>query len=320
MTMSGEELCEVLSGLMREGSVIPFLGAGIGRYERSKDDDWEQSGLLPDGRELAKYLANKYRNRGGPDPTSEPPPELLGVAQYVETMIGRMDLRKDLNKTFTRTEQPTALHKYLAEQPAQARQAGLPNPWPLIVTTNYDDLLELAFEAADEPFDLVTYSWRKGDALPVFLHRHHDGEMKPIDRPKKCDDFDFERRPVILKLHGSVARDERQVGHFVITEDDYIRYISKGINDRLPPSLVAQMLECHFLFLGYRLADWNLRAFLFSVWEDRHDPAQSWAIRKCFGKLEAQFWLDHKVTLVKYALEEWVSQMLETELGLRPLQ
>jgi hypothetical protein len=47
-------------------------------------------------------------------------------------------------KFLTRTYAPTALHSFLTSLLAVLRQKGYPS-YPLIVTTNYDDILEHAF-------------------------------------------------------------------------------------------------------------------------------------------------------------------------------
>jgi hypothetical protein len=300
---------------MREGVVIPFLGAGLGRVGRAAGDDWLESGYLPDGGELAKHLAQEYAYPNGEGPDGKRPLELLRVAQYVDVIAGRLRLLKELHRTFTSTDQPTQVHRYLAEQPARAMKAGLPNPWPIIITTNYDDLLELAFEAAEEPFDLITYSWRNHKAEPVFQHRNGAGEVTSIDKDDELGNFALGERTVILKIHGSVVRADDKSDSFVITEDDYIRHISKNTVNLLPALLVTAMTECDFLFLGYSLADWNLRAFLYSIWENQHQATKSLAICKEPDRLEERFWRNRHVELIDFPLELWVEQMLKAELS-----
>ena len=49
------------------------------------------------------------------------------------------------------------------------RARGYP-PELVIVTTNYDDALERAFRAANEPFDLVTYVAEGERAWKIYAH------------------------------------------------------------------------------------------------------------------------------------------------------
>jgi SIR2-like domain len=301
-----------LHTLMRASSVIPFLGAGTGRAGRTSGEAWLRGKNLPDSTELARYLAKEYGYPRGDDPDPDLQFELVRVAQFVDDMVGEVALLQELRTAFAGPSQPNLVHRYLAQQPGRAREAGQPNPWPLIVTANYDDLLEIAFEEAGERYDVVTYFARGRDRKPAFLHHSGRGEAGQIAGPR-YDKFALGERTVIVKMHGSIDRIDERADSFVITENDYIRYMSKRAADRLPSCLVNALIECHFLFLGYRLADWNLRAFLFSIWEAHLDTANSWAIQKGSEELERRYWLNHDVEIVERPLETWVEQMLAAE-------
>ena len=67
--------------------------------------------------------------------------------------------------------------------------------------------------------------------------------------------------------------------NFVITEDDYIGYLSRRpIETLVPAQLLGKLRESHFLFLGYGIRDWNLRVFLQRIWGDQQLGAKSWAV------------------------------------------
>jgi SIR2-like protein len=312
MTAPRDPLAIRLHTLMRSGLVIPFLGAGTGRAGRACGEVWLRGANLPDGSELARYLAREYGYPRGDDPDPELQFELVRVAQFVDVMVGEMDLLQELRTAFAGPTQPNLVHRYLAQQPARARQAGRPNPWPLIVTANYDDLLEIAFEQAGERYDVVTYFAREHNQEPAFLHRAGRAAAGEIAGPD-YDEFALGERTVIVKMHGSIDRADAHGDSFVITENDYITYMSRRAAERLPSCLLAPLSECHFLFLGYRLADWNLRAFLFSIWETHLDSANSWAIQKSSEELERRYWINHRVEIVERTLETWVEQMLAAE-------
>jgi len=76
--------------------------------------------------------------------------------------------------------QQTSLHRFLATLPAVLRAEGCP-PYQLIVTTNYDDVLERA-QVAGEPFDLVWYA-AEGEQRGKFWHLPPDGEASNGARP-----------------------------------------------------------------------------------------------------------------------------------------
>ena len=69
------------------------------------------------------------------------------MAQYYEAVLGPDPLRKRLREIFSYKQEPTPLHEFLAGSPAPM----------LIVTTNYDDLMERVFEKRGKPCDVVSH-------------------------------------------------------------------------------------------------------------------------------------------------------------------
>ena len=139
------------------------------------------------------------------------------------------------------------------------RERGLPPQ--VVVTTSYDTALEKAFEEAGEAVEVVTYL-ANGRHRGRFCHIAPDGTGTLIDEPNTyATELSLDRNTVILKLHGQVERTPaREWESFVVTEDDYINYLAQTeIAAAVPVSLAARLRRSHFLFLGYTMADWNLR-------------------------------------------------------------
>ncbi len=271
---------------------------------------------MPDGKELAEFLAAEYIY---PEPEDEPRRDLVRVAQFVDNASGEMDLVRDLRATYAGDQEPNLVHRYLAGQVSRARHRGRPTPWPVIVTTNYDDLLEQALAAVDEPYDVLTYFAEGGPGgQPVFMHYPHEGTPHPIAKPKVYTGCDPEARTVVIKLHGSIDRAEPPDDSFVVTENDYITYIESGVQRLMPPNLLRTMKESHFLFLGYKLEDWHVRAFLFELWRQRPHSAKSWAIERCPSEVATRYWIAQGVELQDVSLEDWVETMLALEHGSGP--
>ncbi len=131
--------CTDMLTRMERGSVVPFLGAGANRCGRPDGAAWGRDSYLPDGGELSKYLADTYRYPG--DDRSN----LGRVSQFVALELEEMALYTDLREIFTGGYEPTPLHVFLAELSREMRERGRPQPFQLVVTTNYDDALERAF-------------------------------------------------------------------------------------------------------------------------------------------------------------------------------
>jgi hypothetical protein len=300
--------CRLINRRIGEGKVIPFLGAGANLCERPAGADWRSGNYLPSGAELADYLAESYEY---PEHESR---DLVRVSQYVDLeMGGEAALYDELHPLFTGDYQPNKLHRFLAERPAHHRAKGLSTACQLIVTTNYDDALERAFMAAEEPFDLVYYA-AEPDEPGRFVHVRPDGTRRPIPRHTDYREFSLDERTVILKIHGGVDRGDEVADSYVITEDNYIDYLAHGnLSKLIPAYLMARMRTSHFLFLGYGMRDWNLRVILHHVWSQQVRRFGSWAIQVEPDPIDEKFWQRHRVEIVAARLEDWVDAMREEE-------
>lgn len=305
-------------GAITEGEVIPFFGAGVNLFGRQEEEQYQPGQYLPSGRELARYLAEKYRYPSA-DKT-----DLLRVSQYASLMRGPRSLYNMLGQVFDADYPVSVLHRFFAKLPSILRTQGCSRPNQLIVTTNYDDVLERAFQAENEPYDLVTYIAKKPD-LGKFRHVRHGTQLKDsilITEPNTYRDLPFSglmlKRTVILKIHGVVERvgdrlnsqPEDVHDSFVITEDDYIDYLANtDISKLVPVQLKSKLTNSGFLFLGYGLRDWNLRVIMHRIWRDQDLPSNSWAIQLTADELDKKFWDTHKVDIIEAPLEEYIVEL-----------
>jgi len=102
----------------------------------------------------------------------------------------------------------------------------------------------------------------------------------------------------------------------VVTEDDYIDYLSKSdVAGAVPVGLAAKLRRSHFLFLGYTMADWNLRVVLNRLWNDQPLSYRSWAVQHEAKPLELEFWRRRDVEVQQLALDRYV-EILAASLGL----
>jgi hypothetical protein len=313
-----------------EGNLVPFLGAGANLCGRPQDVAWRQGGqYLPSGRELATLLAGNYafpKKQITPHcpechsvlqlscPTCkkevqvmEDAQDLLRIAQYVANYSGMGQLYEDLHQVFAPKYPPTLLHNFLATLRKNLKKMGCPQRELLIVTTNYDNLMEQAFEDAEEPFDVVSYV-ALGEHQGRFLHRPPTGETRLIEEPNRYTDLSLEERPVILKIHGAANRLDKKNDSYVISEDDYIHYMARttDLANVLPSVLLGKLKESHLLFLGYSLSDWNLRVILYRIWSEQAFDYKSWAIQVNPQAIDQQFWSKRNVDILDVDLEAYV--------------
>ncbi len=297
---------EAVVKALSEGRIVPFLGAGVNLCGRPLEKKWAygQSAYLPSERELAEHLARNF------DYPPNAPQDLVRVSQYVSVVNGSGPLYEELHTLFDADYAPTALHQFFARLPATLRTKGYVR-YPLIVTTNYDDVLERAFQAADEPYDLVTYI-AEGEQRSKFLHWTPEGETRLIERPNEYRGLSLDQRAVILKIHGAVDRASALWDSFVITEDHYINYLTRtDISNLLPVTLAAKLRKSHFLFLGYSLRDWNLRVILHRIWGDQKLTYKSWSVQGKLEPMDQEFWRKREVEVINVPLEDYVAALDE---------
>jgi len=306
----------LVADLLLDGDVIPFLGAGANLCDRPDAGSWEPGRFPPSGGELAHTLAERSHY------PSTHNSELPRVSQYVDAKLGAKRLYRYLHAVFDADYPPSSLHLLLAHLPALLRARG--KPQLVILTTNYDDLVEQALTAAGERFDVVWYEAKHGPTQGRFRHRLPDGDIVLIDRPNKYTGLALDERPVIVKLHGAVDRLDPDGDSYVVTEDDYIDYLTVGdVGAQIPFSLRQRMADSHFLFLGYSMHDWNLRVILNRIWGAQQLDLRSWAVQRepadpAVREVEEALWRHRgDVELVYVSLGEYVAGLEESLAPMR---
>jgi hypothetical protein len=305
-----------------DGDVVPFLGSGVNKYSRPSGARWARGSFLPDGGELATYLAEEFDYPI--DSSDVCPPSLSKVSQYADLMEGSARLYKKLRHLLDADYPITSIHRLLATLPGRLREKGYAVPPPLIVTTNYDDVLERAFE--QQEFDLVWYV-ADGQNRGRFIHRAPNGEQHLVEDANRYDGIPMDAdqnlaRPAILKIHGAVHRvaKDPSASSFVITEDHYLDYLTHtDLSQLLPLSLATKLSNSGFLFLGYSLVDWNVRVILRRMWQIRNLDYTSWAIRRSPDPFEEKFWKRTELELVQADLGEYVAE-LSSHIDAFPVQ
>ncbi len=261
--VAGEVESEILRALL-SGRVVPVLG-------------------LAAAQELAQRLGESF------DVPASVRGSLGRVTQYVAAMQGLGPLHDELHAICGADEEPHAVHRLLARLPGLLRERGAPHQ--VIVTTAFDRCVERAFADAGEELDIVTYI-AEGPRRGRFLHSPPGAEPRTVDVPNAYADISLERRTVLLRLRGLAdAGADRTWESLVVTEDDHIDYPGPGdLEAVIPVTLNARLRRSHFLFLGYDLADWNLRLMAARLRGEHAAAYASWAVCASPSALELAFW------------------------------
>ena len=299
----------VIWNRVKSSKVVPFLGAGASFVGRLSDVPWDpqQPQFLPSGVELSRFLAQES-NFPSQDPHDID--DLAKVASYYAIISGRRILHERLHEIFNYEFTYGPLHTLLASVPAPL----------LIVSTNYDTFIEQAFHAVNKPYDLIIHpSERKDIANAVWWWPH--GAPEPSVVPPNELDIDLDKKTVIYKMHGTIQHETDKWNSFVITEEDYVDFLSRMTNNAAVPSLFYEYFRTRsFLFLGYSLRDWNLRVVLKNLDrylgrrrgvsdDDEDEPLPSWSIQLHPSELERKLWENRKVNIFDMTLDHFVAKM-----------
>lgn len=279
-----------------DGEVIPFLGSGASLPD-DMDDQWEDR-RFPRADELAVALA---KQSGYPD---DAPIDLAQIAQYYGAVSGRQRLTRFLHDIFVCEQEPTSLHLFLARTMRRG----------IIITTNYDQLVERAF--GERPHDVVVHAVDADLKERVWLKRWEDPGPELV-APRTLS-VNGESRPLIYKMHGTADPRDEVPDEYLITEDDYVDFLSRMSRQTALPSPVGEALKkSTILFLGYGLRDWNLRVVLNGVSRQvtarrpRNKRVLGWAIQHQVSRVEQRAWADRGVNVWQLSISDFVSRLEE---------
>jgi hypothetical protein len=322
----------IIDSIRRE-TCVPFLGAGVNvtsdaipysglplasevalRLARSLTAiEYEQL------EQLTKEVADDLKLRLSQVPGAGPLPNLLRatlpdlsrVALEVQMGAGYQFLLSELRQILPDgAVEPSPMLKALASmRKSTARSDATSSPFKLIVTTNYDNLLERAF--GQKPYELVVQS-------PTGV-KDKTQLQKRLSKPKGT---------IIYKIHGSFSgngdnADVAGQDNLILTEEEYIEFLSvMGRKDKGVPSLISSnMVKGTTLFLGYGLQDWDFR----TIWqtmiksiEEKLRP-QSFAIQRNPPAYLKDYWREKNVTILDVDLYEFATE-LEARWNALPAQ
>jgi hypothetical protein len=179
----------------------------------------------------------------------------------------------------------------LERQPSPLLHALAAVPFQLIITTNYDRLMELALDKAGRDYITVV---QPAGGFDEFARAELESQL--ADRGDKL---------ILYKIHGSFAENEGAGGmepsRIVITEEDYIEFLAIArTSDKGVPDLVStELTSSTLLFLGYSLEDWDLRTLFKGLVEslEPHSRRRSFAIQLNPPKFWVDFWAAKQVDI-----------------------
>lgn len=270
-----ETILQLIAERVKQGQCILFLGAGIHcSVPKGLPYVYPDCHCPPRGSSLAQHLAERcsFADRFPRDD----PKNLQRVALCYERQFSRRALIEEVRAAVDFERKPS---------PALAALAEL--NFPLVVTTNYDQLFERAL--------------RRIDKQPsVGIYKAH--EEPATDHPDPTPD-----RPFVFKMHGDIATPDS----IVITDEDYIQFVLR-MSDKeryhpVPMTFRFRFQSWPTLFIGYSLLDYNLRLLFKTLrWKmDRAEPPETYSVDVSPDPLIVDVWENERRYVKFIVLDVW---------------
>jgi hypothetical protein len=212
---------------VRAHECILFLGAGVHAAPSAGSSfTYPLERTPPVGSALSRELARQcgFAERL----PHEDPGNLQRAALAYEIAFSRARLVEAVSDAVQVGREPSPMLRALAEM-----------DFPVVITTNYDQLFERALADAGKQPRVAVYTPRLEETTDY---------RKPTVQS-----------PIVFKIHGDISRPET----LVITDEDYIDFVLRMSNkepyDPLPRRLKVYLTDWTTLFVGYSLLDYNLR-------------------------------------------------------------
>jgi hypothetical protein len=274
-----ETMMNSLVDWISEGKCILFLGAGV-HFRAPYPSSWSYPGNQrpPLGRAFSKYLAKKSNfAKGFP---KENVTNLQRVSLHYEIQYSRFELIEEVKNAVFNKKRPSPILRALAEL-----------NFPMVITTNYDQLFEEALRELGKRPRVSIYS--PDETLETV---EYEDEGTPTVES-----------PFVVKVHGDIGSPES----LVISDEDYIQFVVR-MGHKPPYNPIPMTFRSHFvkwptLFIGYSLMDYNLRLLFITLrWKvDKSRFPPTYSVDRSPDPLILDVWQNQRKFVKFIAQDVW---------------
>jgi len=255
----------VLLNAALRGDVILFLGAGA-----SVGASHQKGNNMPKGEQLRDLLCDKFLGKKFKDR------DLAEVSQYSESESSRTEVQQYIREIFLPFF-PASFHLKIPKF-----------RWHSIVTTNYDLIINRAYEKT--PASLQTL-------VPFF----NNGQMVEQESRKAQRPLQF------LKLHGCIDHISPTDAPLILTTKHYTRF--RDGRSRLFSRLKDWAHEFPMVFCGYRISDPDIIEVLFDLFDDNIIRPMYYVIQPGIDEVEKRYWIKHRITPIDATFEQFINTL-----------
>lgn len=244
-----------------KGKAILFLGAGAAFGASGSGNERPLS-----GEGLRDKISDQFL--GG----DEKKKSLVQVADYAKSEAGLLEVQQYIKKIFYPL-QPAEFHKIIPTF-----------RWHSIFTTNYDLIIERAYESSPNRLQNISPIIRDGDNFSEVI--------------SSLNDLPY------FKLHGCLNTVNDTQLPLILASEEYAKY--KNGRKRLFGHLSEYGLEHPIIFCGYQLSDPNIQQILFDLTDMGISRPSYVLVDPGLGKYDIKMWSGRRITPIKSTLEEFL--------------
>jgi hypothetical protein len=253
-----------LVNAVKEQRAILFLGAG------ASIDAEPRAIRVPRGDDLRDKLSDKFLG-GGLKSKS-----LAAVAAMAATEAGLIHVQKFVKEIFD-PFRPAEFHKIIPRF-----------RWRSIATTNYDLIVERAYESDPKRLQNLVVSYKDGDLFDV---RERE-TTSPVG---------------YYKLHGSIDLYTDETIPLILGQEQYASHLTN--RKRFYGRLVDQARDNPIIFVGYQLSDPHIQQILFDLTDRSISRPQYYMVLPHIDEIEQRYWGHNDVTCIPASCEGFLSAL-----------
>jgi len=315
----------IMADCFKNRVVVPFLGAAASFVGA------DPSTAVPGGVGLARFFAEC-----GHYPGSSADP-LTKITQFIEEIPADRDFLLSKIESIFYTGLPDGYRSSVTEFLKVLPVGYIPR---LIITTNYDVLIERILESRGLPYFAISHIMRNSRYAGRFLcYKTLDQSWTQciltrtqLEETLMTMSEDEPDTSLVYKMHGTARLKARVneeaaqdfVDSIVLTESDYVEFLEDDRLNKVPTRVLDFMRRSNLLFLGYSLEDWNFRVLLQRLHRIQVKQKQSrkrhWACRLMEqpDEVERRFWNLRGVELYPVSLDMFLERLMEQIRQLSP--
>lgn len=260
----------ILLDQLKKGQVVLFLGSGA-----SIGAEHPENMRPPVGNQLADIIAEKFL---GEEFKGTPLDRIAELAISETDITTVQEFIRDIFNDFS----PASFHKIIPTL-----------PWRALATTNYDLIIERAYDEIKERVQRTVVFKKDGERVEqkITLANHIP----------------------YLKLHGCITDIYNQDVPLILTPTQYIEH--RKNRKRLFSMLIELAHEYPIVFAGYSLVDINIRAIMRELEVELGDAKpRSYIISPRVSEAENRLWLSKRITPITMTFEEFLNS-INKEIG-----